>query len=179
MTIQADFSGALKKTAMLHSIPKAAQLHLTKWATKTIQELKLSVRERLSKSGKTPGKKTGQLWRNIGMETNVKPESYQVIVGTGVQGKVSVKYARIQDEGGTTHPRVTPRMRRFGWAMFKKTGDPIYKAIALTKKDRLDVRIPASRWFTDVIKQREPELKSLMDAGAIQATAEKMGGGNA
>lgn len=68
----------------------------------------------------------------------------------------SVKYAAIHNEGGTvvTHPRITPKMRRFAWAKYyesgggakgqkgRETGDAaMWKAMALTKKATLTVRV--------------------------------------
>jgi phage gpG-like protein len=54
----------------------------------------------------------------------------------------NVKYAAIHEFGGTTHPRVTGKMRRWAWAKFYETGDSKFKGIALTPKARLDVPIP-------------------------------------
>ncbi len=75
-----------------------------------------------------------------------------------------VKYAAIHNEGGTviTHPRITPKMRRFAWAKFyeagggkkgqkgRETGDAaMWKAMALTKKATLTVKakIPQRRFI--------------------------------
>lgn len=75
-----------------------------------------------------------------------------------------VKYAAIHNEGGTviTHPRITPKMRRFAWAKFyeagggkkgqkgQETGDAaMWKAMALTKKTTLTIksRIPRRRFI--------------------------------
>lgn len=67
-----------------------------------------------------------------------------------------VKYAAIHNEGGSviTHPRITPKMRRFAWAKFyeagggkkgqkgQETGDAaMWKAMALTKKSTLTVKV--------------------------------------
>jgi len=201
--ITADFSGAMKKTQMLYSIPAAARKQMESWAADTVRDLKKSARENLSKSGMTPGKKTAQLWRNIDMATHLTGESYKVEVGTGVGSAISVKYAWIQDKGGVTHPTVTPRMRRWAWAMYYKDfkgeikgmrlggttrrgafetfklagGGGKYKAIALTKKLRLDVHIPATHWFTDVINHREPILKTMMDERKIAYVAKQLSGG--
>lgn len=92
-----------------------------------------------------------------------------------------VPYARIHNEGGTvtTHPQITPKMRRFAWAMFYATaGIPQrgkdnkipasvpeeaqrWRAMALTRKKHLTIvsRIPqrqfmgASRELTDKINE--------------------------
>lgn len=81
-----------------------------------------------------------------------------------------VVYARIHNEGGTvtTHPQITPKMRRFAWAMFYATAgiprrgknrrqipDSIpeeaqkWRALALTRKKQLTIisRIPKRQFM--------------------------------
>lgn len=67
----------------------------------------------------------------------------KVIVTAG-QG---LPYAGIHNEGGTISVSVTERMRRFFWYMFMRTNDEKYKWMALTKKDRLDIRIPKRQFI--------------------------------
>ena len=56
-------------------------------------------------------------------------------------------YSRIHNEGGTTHPRVTPKMRKFAWAMhYQEAGADkkkftAWKGLALSKKQRLSIPI--------------------------------------
>lgn len=90
------------------------------------------------------------------------------------QGKVriftDVEYAAIHNEGGSTNPKVTPKMKKFAWAMYyKETGrrkkskkkkgtkTPVkeseeagrWKALALTKKKQLNVNIPKRQFMPD------------------------------
>lgn len=87
-----------------------------------------------------------------------------------------VEYARIHNEGGqfTTHPTVTPRMRKMAWAKVyalagikrgKKKGKlpqklpdeaAKWKAIALTKKTRLTVNVnmPKRQFIGDSVELR-------------------------
>jgi len=60
-----------------------------------------------------------------------------VIIGT------YVPYAQIHNEGGETHPTVTEKMRKFAWYMTKKDAKNAdkWKALALTKKNKLTVKI--------------------------------------
>lgn len=77
-----------------------------------------------------------------------------------------VPYAAIHNEGGTVNPTVTPKMRRFAWAMYhkatgrekskrktKKSGTKenaaagFWKALALTKKQKLSIKIPKRRFL--------------------------------
>ncbi|XGA85218.1 hypothetical protein OEG92_05450 [Polaribacter sejongensis] len=44
----------------------------------------------------------------------------------------NIKYAALHNFGGTIP--ITPKMRRYFWAMFKQTGDAYFKGMALTKK---------------------------------------------
>lgn len=57
--------------------------------------------------------------------------------------------AVIHNEGGTVQPTVTPKMRRFAWAMYKKTGDSKFKALALTQKAKLSISIPKRQFVGD------------------------------
>jgi|GEM_PF-3543874 len=197
-TLQADFTGALKKTLTLHSIPKAARKLLSIWAAETVKELKRSAAE-LQKSG--TGKKTGQLARSVSFAVDLSGEFYRASVGTNLMASgVSSKYAKIQDEGGVTHPTVTPKMRKWAWFMYRKefraeirglglrgaakrgaaetyhaVGNK-YLGIALTKKSKLDVKVPASRWFSRVIDERRPVLSEMMLDTAILRKAEEMAG---
>lgn len=65
-----------------------------------------------------------------------------------------VPYAHIHNSGGSidTHPSVTPKMRKFAWAKYFKAhgkGDHAqnnpeadkWKALALTKKNKLDIHV--------------------------------------
>lgn len=197
-TLQADFSGAIRKSMTLHSIPKAARKILSIWCAETVKQLKRSAAD-LQKSGK--GRKTGQLARSISFEVDLSGELYTARVGTNLAGAgISSKYAKIQDEGGVTHPAVTPRMRRWAWFMYRKEqgvqrrelkrilpglsraqlretarmGASKYLGIALTKKARLDVKVPASHWFTRITETRRPVLEEMMAETAVLRRAEEM-----
>ena len=88
------------------------------------------------------------------------PGDYRVKVANGVP------YAAIHNEGGTATPTVTPKMRRFAWAMYykavgkkkgkKKTKEAgtqknaaagVWKALALTKKQKLSIKIPKRKFL--------------------------------
>lgn len=73
----------------------------------------------------------------------------------------AVPYAAIHNQGGyiSTHPRVTRQMRKFAWRRFfeaggnksKTTEAQKWKALALTKKQRLDIKahIPQRQFIGD------------------------------
>lgn len=62
-------------------------------------------------------------------------------------------YASVHNEGGETHPTVTPRMRKYFWAMYYERGGEgsqeaeRYKWLALTKKKKLRVKIPQRKFI--------------------------------
>ena len=82
-----------------------------------------------------------------------------------------VVYAQIHNEGGTVHPKITPKMRRFAWAKYyslggggkggqkgrkgTRKGGPgaasgeaeKWKALALTKKESLTIHIPRRQFM--------------------------------
>lgn len=52
------------------------------------------------------------------------------------------KDATLHNEGGSVKQTITPKMKRWAWAMHKETGAPIYKAMALTKKKSRTITMP-------------------------------------
>ena len=93
------------------------------------------------------------------------PADYRVKVAN------EVSYAAIHNEGGTVNPTVTPKMRRFAWAMYhkamgreknkrktKKAGTKenaaagFWKALALTKKQKLSIKIPKRRFLGESVE---------------------------
>ena len=94
-----------------------------------------------------------------------------------------VPYAPIHNWGGETSPAVTPKMRRFAWAMYYKTGGKpkagtegrksakkgqataltpeaqMWRGLALTKKKRLRIRIP-QRQFIGPSRELEERIRA-------------------
>lgn len=103
MKIEVDIGGALKKTAALSKVPKAALKQLQRWGANSVKELKLVARG-MQKSDS--GRKTGQLARSIGMKMD--SSGRMLVVGTNIEKQTDVKYAKIQDEGGTIRPKDHP-----------------------------------------------------------------------
>ena len=87
------------------------------------------------------------------------PGDYRVTVSN------DLPYAPLHNWGGETNPTVTPRMRRFAWAMYYKNGGgkkgnkknketegtqaSFWKGLALTRKDKLKVKIPQRQFIGD------------------------------
>lgn len=103
---------------------------------------------------------TGTL-RASGVATS-GPDFAQVSAGRGLV------YARIQQEGGTTHPVVTEKSRAFFWAKWFETGEIMWKAMALKYKvgDTMEIRIPARPYLAwipeEVVRYQEVLGKALI-----------------
>jgi hypothetical protein len=177
--LKADFSGAIHKTQVLKTLPKAHKYQATSWTAETIKELMRSAADRQLSVRLYHGQKTSMMMRNIGKVITVGDDRWTIAIGTGVGGKQSIPYAKIQDEGGATHPTVTKRMRGWAWFMYAKWKEERFKWLALTKKSKLDVNIPASKWFTSVIEKQEPILSARMQPAAVLKVAEMMAGSSA
>lgn len=105
------------------------------------------VTRRQQAGGKSANSQYGPLMsarKNLYGSIRYVPGDAQVVVGT------SVPYAAVHNQGATitSHPRVTPKMRRFAWAKFFANGGGStaanpeadkWKALALTKKEKLTV----------------------------------------
>lgn len=57
------------------------------------------------------------------------------------------KYSGTHNQGGTITIRITKKSRKYFWFMFSKTGDPKWKAMALTKKDTFTFFIPRRQFM--------------------------------
>lgn len=106
----------------------------------------------------------------------------------------SAKYAAIHNEGGETHPTVTPKMRAFAWRQFYKASGirrnssqktrkkkleiardnpqaEFWKRLALTKKTRLTIRIPKRQFIGEsrllsrkITDKINEQIKKLLDS---------------
>lgn len=103
---------------------------------------------------------TKSAYKRKGYELNptlVRTEHLRNQTEVSVQG-TSIKIVSNSTHGAahqfgsdhTTHPKVTPKMRKFFWAKFYETDDEMWKWLALTKKQQLDidVHIPARPFIT-------------------------------
>jgi len=60
----------------------------------------------------------------------------------------NLPYSRIHQLGGKIKTKITPKSRKFFWAMFYKTGNDMFKGMALTKKEYFIINIPARPFLT-------------------------------
>ena len=87
------------------------------------------------------GKQSGRLMKS---GTIFKADEKSVIVG--VPDDIA-EYGKIHNEGGTVHPQVTDKMKKFAWFKYKETGEDFWKGLALTKKKVLSITIPRRQFL--------------------------------
>ena len=101
------------------------------------------------------------------------PGDYRVRVANDVE------YAPLHNWGVETHPTVTPRMRKFAWAMYykavgkRKKGKTrqgelppeagMWKGLALTRKKKLKVKIP-QRQFIGESTELNKQIRQTVEA---------------
>ncbi len=88
------------------------------------------------------------LSQSLQLKNSVKIEqaTMQKIVVSAGDG---IPYAEIHNSGGTIKVTVTPKMKKYFWFLFKKTGITQYKWMALTKKEQLSIHIPQRQFIGD------------------------------
>lgn len=81
--------------------------------------------------------------------------SIQYVPGDGIVTVFTrVPYAGIHNWGGTLHPTVTLKMRKFAWVQhYRESGgdkkkDTFWKRLALTKKSKLTINIPQRQFIS-------------------------------
>ena len=139
------------------------------------------VTRRQQSGGKSASSQYGPLLsarKNLYGSIRYVPGDAQVVVGT------SVPYAAVHNQGATitTHPRVTPKMRKFAWRQFfaaggknapADSGAGFWKGLALTKKDKLTVtaKIPQRKFLgpSQELSQKvnqtvENEIKNILNS---------------
>lgn len=88
---------------------------------------------------------SGALKRSI-HRSRMTANSVTITAGDG-----KVPYAKIHNEGGTTHPTVTAKMIAFAYHMSKGAGTPeqakMWRGIAHTRKNKLTVNIPQRKFM--------------------------------
>lgn len=82
--------------------------------------------------------------------------------GSTVHISSSMFYADIHNRGGSMRVPVTTKMRQYFWAMYHKTKDERWRAMALSKKNAYTVRMPR-RQFTGITQQTDQRLQNRLD----------------
>lgn len=113
------------------------------------------------------------------------PSDYRVKVAN------DLIYAPVHNWGGTLHPTVTPKMRRFAWAKYYQAGggqkkgtegkekakndEPAetlnWKRLALTKKEKLNVKVPQRQYLGEskelsekIAGKTEEEIRKILNS---------------
>lgn len=97
------------------------------------------------------------------------------IAGGLMAGGARVPHARIHEKGGFTHPRVTPKSRAFFWAKFYETGDPMWKAMALSRKRRFTVPMPKRSYLHPALVKSWPQVRKQIGVAVMSAARKGFG----
>ena len=62
-------------------------------------------------------------------------------------GGNDVPYARIHNEGGMVTFKITAQSRKFFWFMYYRTGEEMWKGLALTKKESISYQMPKRQFM--------------------------------
>lgn len=81
-------------------------------------------------------------------------------------------YAAIHEFGGVTHPEVTDKMRAWAWAKFFKTGNELFKGIALTKKDKLTIKIKKRPFMQPGVEDNIPWFRTRIKQVMLKSIGE-------
>jgi len=103
---------------------------------------------------------TGRLKRSIthGRPYNVRRWHWAIDVGTNVE------YAAAQEFGLNRQP-ITDRQRRFFWAKWSETSEPMWKALGLSQT----YTIPAQPYLRPAIEQSRGDIRRLIYKSVIAA----------
>jgi hypothetical protein len=195
INITADFSGQMRKSAVVRNLPRAFFKNAESWASETVLFIKKSY-----KGGSVFRRPPKEFDLRLGMKVNkTGADSAEILVGTGdYVGKPPVIYARIHEEGGTIRPTkaralaipfpgvtgsprqypeafILPKMKGFtiGIIALAKEGKRSTKIIPLFLL-RKQVTLPARRWFSTPIAARRPELDRAISTDGVWARAAAM-----
>lgn len=83
-------------------------------------------------------------------------------------------YAGIHNEGGSVQPTVTTKMRKYAWYKYYEQGGKKgeasapeeaqkWKRLALTKKNKLNIKIPKRRFMGAESKELQEEIRKKLD----------------
>lgn len=105
---------------------------------------------------------SGDLYNDI--EKRVIGNSIKVLVAGN-----SARYADAHNFGETIKIRVTPKMKAWAFAMFKKTNTPFYFNLSITTKKVIEIKMP-KRQFIGNSTQLDRIIKELIEKKLLEAT---------
>jgi len=172
-----------KRSAKYRNMDRAIIFQLTRWGGQTIKKIKMNIRSIFRI-------RTGHLWRNVAYMVN--PTNPSVTIGSGVPPAKEVKYAHIQEKGGTVRaknvkyltipfPGVKGRARNFpdSFVLKSKAGNLIIaerkgksgiRPLFTLKKE---VTLPAQHWLSDSINEMSPLLYKLLSPAELLRVMDK------
>jgi len=158
--------GEMKKNfgRLLRAFDEKGQLDILMQGGKVLER---GAKQRITQQGLID---TGNLRDSTIAEPDVGGKGVAVVVGPR-----GVVYAAIHEFGGVTHPKVTPRMRGFAWHMFEKTGNPMWRGLALTRKSHLTIRIPARPYMRPTFDEDGGHATRVIEDAAAAETRKLFG----
>ena len=114
-----------------------------KWA----ERIRKSILDNFRHGGRPTKWKKSRRAEEKGEKTLVDKAHLQNSITVNRQGNTfiagtSMIYAAAHNFGTQINPKVTPKMKRFAWYRYHKTKEDMWKGLALTKKDRLNINLP-------------------------------------
>lgn len=192
LAVKVDMAGAMRKTATLRNIPAAFRRQSEAWAGATVRYIKQSY-----KGGRVFRRPPKDIDERLDMRVKKQGEEMLILIGTGVHvGRKEVVYAQIQEEGGTVKPRGHPFLtipfpgvqgtasqypHAFlattsggQWLLAEPKGKTGIRPLFLLRRS---VTLPARRWFSRPIAERQAALEAMTSESAVWARAEQMAAG--
>lgn len=155
-------------TSITYSLPKVNS-NLTGTMKRVENAIKASVMETLVTGGR-------QRWQPLQPNVFGRTQAFyppnrlamSVVSRSGedfaeVSAGAGLRYAMAQHQGSVNAIPITMKSRKFFWVMFHRTGDPKWKNMALSSKDRFIIRIPPRPFVMFQMEDIENIIKLIGD----------------
>lgn len=115
-------------------------------------------------SGQVLKVRTGTLRRSINVVTST-PRTLTALVGVGTDAP----YGKTHELGLTTHPSVTEKSRSYFWAMWYQTKENKYKWMALTKKNKFNIKHLKRAFLLPSFEEKSSEIEQALKQSIDEA----------
>lgn len=125
----------------MNSVKKRWQLMMKKIAKDMGDEFDQNFERKAFFDKKWPNRKyknKGSLM-NISGNLRFSIEQNRKVYGNTIEWSSALPYAKIHNEGGVIEQEPSDLQRKFYWAKYRETKNPMYKASALAKKVRIPI----------------------------------------
>lgn len=185
--IKIDAKEYMKRSKKLKGMEKGIHYQLQGWTGRTVKKIIRNI------SGPILKTRSAHLRRSISGRAFVGRKIVQSIIGSGLFGRRTVKYARIQEEGGTIRPRqakyltvpfpgIKGRASNYQntFVLKSKAGNLLivqkqekggFKPLFSLKSS---VNIPASHFLSESINQMKPDLRKSLRPEVILRAMDKV-----